>query len=85
MTTEYVIAVGDQFVSRFTYPESTTKVDKLWERSDGIKVAPCCKAHLGSEPYRWPSRSSPEYVAGVIVGSEVREVPALEKTKGRKK
>ncbi len=84
MKVEYVIAVGDRYVSRFTYPESTTKVDKAWEKSEGIKTAPCCKAHLGPEPFRWPNRESPEYVAKDIEGAEVREVPALEKPKGKR-
>ncbi len=84
MTVEFVIAVGEFYVSRFTYPESSTKVDKAWEKSDGILVAPCCKAILGVDPFRWPNRSSPEYVAKDIEGAEVREVPAIEKVKGKR-
>lgn len=71
----FVIRVGKKYVERFTYPYSVTKVDKAWEKSEGIQIAACCKAVLGSIPYEWPYRDSAEFVAEAIPGAVVRPRP----------
>jgi len=71
---EYAIKVGDKWVSRFTSPPSTTKLDKLWEKSEGIRVAQCLKAILGDTPYKWPNtEDSCRYTARNIPGGKVVE------------
>jgi hypothetical protein len=61
-------------ITGFSYPESTTKVDKVFDRIPGRLVASCCKATFdGQEPHRWPVRASAEFVASAIDGV-VREV-----------
>ena len=71
---EYAIKVGKKWVSRFTSPATTTKVDKAWEKSEGIQVAQCLKAVLGDVPFKWPhTEDSCRYIAIAIPGGEVIE------------
>ena len=56
------IALPDNlYVAHFTYPMSTTKLDKHWEASPGLRVAPCCKMLFGAEPFRWHDADAPIY------------------------
>jgi hypothetical protein len=61
------IRVGEQFVWRFTYPENVgtypRTADKGWERSDGVKIAMCCKAVLGDEAFLWTREESARHCA----------------------
>lgn len=55
------IALPDNlYVERFTYPMSTTKIDKKWEKSPGLRIASCCKMLFGPEPFRWYGPESPQ-------------------------
>src|SRR5215469_9123681 len=76
------VRVGKLWIERFTYAPSTTKPAKshkdfrlweAWEKSEGIRIAQCLKAVLGSEPFLWPftSKESAEYIAGKIAGAVV--------------
>jgi hypothetical protein len=50
----YAVQVGKRFIERFTYPSTAhyTK-DKVWEASEGKKIALRCKAILGTDPFLW--------------------------------
>jgi hypothetical protein len=77
----YAIAVGDQWVSGFSYPKSVTAADPTWEKAGGIRVAQCLKAHLGDTPHTWPNAESPGYTVqsipgGVVVGLPTRATAA---------
>jgi hypothetical protein len=67
----FEVWVSESPISRFSYPDSTTKADKTWSKSDGIQIAACCKAILGKIPFQWPRRDSAEYVASCIEGARV--------------
>ena len=68
---EYAVRKGAEFVAAFTYPTSTTRVDKAWEASPGIRFAQCVKAKLGTTPYLWKVRDSAVYVAELLGGEVV--------------
>jgi hypothetical protein len=72
---QYAVQVGEQYISTFTYPNTITKIDKAWEKSPGVKIAPCCKAILGETPFLWPNRASAKFCAQVLSGRLTTGVP----------
>lgn len=71
----YSIAFPDGlYAERFTYPASTTAVDKHWEKSAGVRIAQCCKMIVGNTPRRWPGPDSPSWLAQETDGALV-ELP----------
>lgn len=84
MRVQYGVRKGTQFVSRFTYPQSTATKDLVWEESPGIQFAPCAKAILGDVPYLWWVYDSADFVARAVGGRVVSFVDDKE-TRGRKR
>lgn len=55
------------WVERFTYPAQTSRRDDAWEKSEGIRVAQCCKAIVGGKPFLWPyTEDSPASVLAMM-------------------
>ena len=65
---QYAVRVNGKFVERFTYPGSIVKPEKAWEKSEGVKIAPCCKAIFGDVPFLWGRQDGARYVAKQLGG-----------------
>lgn len=68
-TKHYAVRVDGQWIARFTYPAA--QVDKAWASSDGLQLAPSCKAIVGEVPYLWSDDSSARFVAHGLGGEHV--------------
>lgn len=68
----YGVALPDNlYLETFFYPASTSKVDKAWEKSNGLRLAACLKALLGKRPFRWHGPDSAERMAEQVYGRAV--------------
>jgi hypothetical protein len=68
-SSHYAVRVGGRWVARFTYPAS--QADKLWEASEGLRLASHCKAILGDLPYLWRYEDSAKCTAEGLGGEHI--------------